>query len=148
MYFPTRRANHGYLKLFVVAQAFVTEVLCKLFAVFNRFHIAIKFNADAIPHRNAVFHIKEKHRHTNCLISLMRGDYFKGLAETPQPWHEQHLSNVSPCGPIRRDSIRSNRSMEPVRLPGVSLEPALALKQRTKRCGDLPMPIAFVARWK
>jgi hypothetical protein len=84
MYFPTRRANHGYLKLFVVAQAFVTEVPCKLFAVFNRFDVGIKLNADAIPHRNAVFHIKEKHRHTNCLISLMRGDDLKGLAETPR----------------------------------------------------------------
>jgi hypothetical protein len=84
MYFPTRSANHGYLKLLVVAQAFVTEVFCKLFAVLNRFQIRIKLNADAIPHRDAVFHIEEKLRHTNCLIPSMRGDYLKVLAETPR----------------------------------------------------------------
>jgi hypothetical protein len=84
MYFPARRANHGYLKLFVVAQAFVTEVLCKLFAVLNRLQIGIKLNADAIPHRDPVFHIEEKLRHANCLIPSMRGDYLKVLAETPR----------------------------------------------------------------
>jgi hypothetical protein len=84
MYFPTGSANHRYLKLFVVSQAAVAEMLRKLLAVFNRFQIGIKLNPDAISHRDAIFHIKEKNRHTNCLISLLRGDYLKRLAETPR----------------------------------------------------------------
>jgi hypothetical protein len=64
MYFPTRSANHGYLKLFVVTQAFVAEVLCKLFAVNDRFSASLELNTDTIPHWNAVFHVKEKNCHT------------------------------------------------------------------------------------
>jgi hypothetical protein len=60
MYFPTRRTNHDYLQFLVVAQALVAGMLCKFFAVFNRFQIGIEVNTDAISHRNAVFHIKEK----------------------------------------------------------------------------------------
>jgi hypothetical protein len=83
MYFPTRRANHGYLQLLVIAQTFVAEMLCELFAVNDRFGVSLELNTDAIPHRNAVLHVKEKNRH-EIDPSLMRGDYLKGLAETPR----------------------------------------------------------------
>jgi hypothetical protein len=74
----------------IVAQAFVTEVLCKFSAMCNRLGIRFEFNSDSISQWNAVFHIEEKHLH--CITSV---------------------------APIRRVSIRSEvkRAMTPRRLP-------------------------------
>jgi hypothetical protein len=83
MYFPTRRVDHGYFQVLIVAETTVAEVLRERSAMRNRFGIGHEFNADTIPHRNAIFHIKEKHRHTDCLISSMRADHLERLAETP-----------------------------------------------------------------
>jgi hypothetical protein len=63
MNFASRCVDHGYLQLFIVAQAFVAKMLCKLFAMFDRFGIRLEFDADTIPHRDAVFHIKEECLH-------------------------------------------------------------------------------------
>jgi hypothetical protein len=58
--FSPERINYSYFKVFVVAQTAVAYMLCKLFAMDDRFGIALELNADPVPHRNAVFHIKEK----------------------------------------------------------------------------------------
>ena len=58
-----KRIDHRYLKILIVAQAFVAPVLGKLFAVKDRLSIGVELNADLIPHGNAVLHIEEK----NCM---------------------------------------------------------------------------------
>jgi hypothetical protein len=58
-----KRVDHGYLQFLVVSQAAIAHVLCKLFAVLNRLSVARELNADAVPHRNAVFHIEEELLH-------------------------------------------------------------------------------------
>jgi hypothetical protein len=67
MNLPSKRVNHGYLKVFIIAEATVAPVLGKLFAVNDRLSVGAELNANLIPHRNAVFHIKEK---------LLHGDHF------------------------------------------------------------------------
>jgi hypothetical protein len=57
------RVDDGYLQFLVVSQAAVADVLRKLFAVLDRFGVARELNADAVPHRDAVFHIEEKLLH-------------------------------------------------------------------------------------
>jgi hypothetical protein len=63
MNFSPERVHHGDFKVLIVAEAAIANMLCKLFAMDDRFGIALKLNADPIPHRNAVFHIKEKCLH-------------------------------------------------------------------------------------
>jgi hypothetical protein len=91
MYFSTGSANHRYLKLFVVAQAVVAKMLRELFAVFDRFQIGIKLNTDAIPHRNAIFHIKEEQRHIKLSYIIDARRLFESTCRDPAPWHEQQL---------------------------------------------------------
>jgi hypothetical protein len=57
---PSKRVDHAYLKVLIVGEATVAPVLGKLFAVDDRLSVGAELNADAISHRNAVFHIKEK----------------------------------------------------------------------------------------
>jgi hypothetical protein len=57
------RVDHGNLQFLVVSQTTVAHVLCKFLAVPNRFGVARELNADAVPHRDAVFHIEEKFLH-------------------------------------------------------------------------------------
>jgi hypothetical protein len=60
---PSKRVDHAYLKVLIVGEATVAPVLGKLFAVDDRLSVGAELNADAISHRNAVFHIKEKSLH-------------------------------------------------------------------------------------
>jgi hypothetical protein len=64
---PSKRVNHGYLKVLVVAEATLAPVLDKLFAVKDCLGVGVKLNANLVPHRNAIFHIEEK---------LLHGDHF------------------------------------------------------------------------
>jgi hypothetical protein len=61
--FASRRVDHGYLEVLIVAKAVVAEVLRKHPAVRDRFNVAAEFYSDPVPHRNAVFHIEEECLH-------------------------------------------------------------------------------------
>jgi hypothetical protein len=63
MNFTPQRVDHGYLKVLIVAQAVVAPMPGKLFGMDNSFRIRLEFNADPVPHWNAVFHIEEKLLH-------------------------------------------------------------------------------------
>jgi hypothetical protein len=63
MNLAAERVDHGYLQFLVVPQAAIADMLCKLFAVFDCLGVALEFKAEAISHRNAVFHVKEKRLH-------------------------------------------------------------------------------------
>jgi hypothetical protein len=86
MDFPSSRVDHGYLKVMIVAQAVVAEMLRKLFAVRDRLKIALKVDPDPISKRDAIFHIEKEllHRRTSNLFSYRRSgtrrDYRKRLA--------------------------------------------------------------------
>jgi hypothetical protein len=82
MYFAAQRIDHRYLKVLIVAETAVAEMLGERSAMRNRFGIGHEFNAYAISQRNAIFHVEEKHRHMVCPKSMC-GDLFDGLAETP-----------------------------------------------------------------
>ena len=60
MNFPSQRIDHGYLKVLVVAETFVAEVLGEHPAVFDRFNVGVELNSNPVPQRNAIFHIEEK----------------------------------------------------------------------------------------
>jgi hypothetical protein len=55
---PPKRVDHGYLKVLIVAEALVSEVLGNFFAMPDRF--CIEFDSNCIPMRDAIFHIEEK----------------------------------------------------------------------------------------
>jgi hypothetical protein len=63
MDFPSSRVDDGYLKVLIVAQAFVTEMLRKLFAVRDSFKIAVEVDPDPISKRDAIYHIKKERLH-------------------------------------------------------------------------------------
>jgi hypothetical protein len=46
--FPSERVDNGYLKVSIVAQAVVTEMLRKLFAVHDGLKIAVEVDPDPI----------------------------------------------------------------------------------------------------
>jgi hypothetical protein len=48
MDFPSKRVDNGYLKVLIVAQAVVAEMLRKLFAVHDSLKIAIEVDPDPI----------------------------------------------------------------------------------------------------
>jgi hypothetical protein len=55
------------LKVFIVAQAVVAEVLSKLFTVLNGLEVAIEVNPDFVSHWDAILHIEKECLH--CLTS-------------------------------------------------------------------------------
>jgi hypothetical protein len=67
-----KRIYHGYLEVLIVAQAFVTEVLRKFFAMRNRIGICVELNPDSISVRDAVFHIEEIRLHRTSSSSVSR----------------------------------------------------------------------------
>jgi hypothetical protein len=58
-----KRIYHRYLKILVVAEALVTEVLGNFFAMPDRFRICLELDPNGISMRDAVFHIEEKLLH-------------------------------------------------------------------------------------
>jgi hypothetical protein len=76
------RIHHGYLEVLIVAQAFVTEVLCDFLAMRDRIGICVELNPNSVSVRDAVFHIEEIHLHRNFLLkrqSSTRGGNLKHL---------------------------------------------------------------------
>jgi hypothetical protein len=67
MDFPAERVDNGYLKILIVAQAVVAEMLRKLFAVRDSFKISAEVDPDPVSERDAIFHIKKELLH--CLTS-------------------------------------------------------------------------------
>jgi hypothetical protein len=63
MNLAAERVHNGYFEVFIVSQAAVADVLCKLLAVQDRFGVALELDANQVPHRNAVFHIEEECLH-------------------------------------------------------------------------------------
>jgi hypothetical protein len=90
MDFPPGRVDNGYLKVLIVPQAVVAEMLCKLSAVRDGFKIAFEVDPDPIPKRDAIFHIEKEllHCRTSNRFSYGRSskrrDYRKRLAESPR----------------------------------------------------------------
>jgi hypothetical protein len=60
-------------------------MLCKLFAMIDRFGVGFEVDSDPVPERNSIFHIKKEFFHLPHLKLLQRwnsstrGDYRKGL---------------------------------------------------------------------
>jgi hypothetical protein len=63
MNLATGCVDDGYLKVLIVAQAIVAEVLCKLFAMIDGFGVGSEIDSDPVPERNAVFHIEKEFLH-------------------------------------------------------------------------------------
>jgi hypothetical protein len=63
MDFPAERVDNGYLKILIVAQAVVAEMLRKLFAVGDSLKIAAEVDPDPVSKRDAIFHIKKELLH-------------------------------------------------------------------------------------
>jgi hypothetical protein len=87
MDFPSSRVDDGYLKVLIVAQAVVAEMLRKLFAVRDSLKITVEIDPDPISKRDAILHIEKEllHCRTSNRFSYRRSrtrrDYRKGLAE-------------------------------------------------------------------
>jgi hypothetical protein len=90
MDFPSGCVDNGYLKVLVVTQAVVAEMLRKLSGVRDGFKIAFEVDPDPISKRDAIFHIKKELLHCRTSnrfsygISSKRRDYRKRLAESPR----------------------------------------------------------------
>jgi hypothetical protein len=107
------RVDDGYLKVLIVAQAVVAEVLSELFAVLDGFQITFEVDPDPVSHRDAILHVEKEllHRHTSNRIKnryCKRGGERKRLAGIPHlglndggafqrtqvaaqaPWHQGH----------------------------------------------------------
>jgi hypothetical protein len=63
MDFPSGRVNNGYLKVLIVAQAVVAEMLRKPSAVRDGLKIAFEVDPDPISKRDAIFHIEKELLH-------------------------------------------------------------------------------------
>jgi hypothetical protein len=61
--------DNQYFKVLIVPKAFIAEVLRDLVAMFDCFSIRVELKADAVSHRDAVFHIEKKLLHGQSAIS-------------------------------------------------------------------------------
>jgi hypothetical protein len=73
--------DNQYFKVLIVPQAVIAEVLRDLFAMFDRFSIRIELKADAVSHRDAVFHIEKKLSHGQSSIKQSRNSVLYGAAD-------------------------------------------------------------------
>jgi hypothetical protein len=72
MNFASQRVDDGYLKVLIVAEAFVAKVLRKHPGVLDRFNVGVELNSNPVSHRNAIFHIEEKCLHSHHLARVCR----------------------------------------------------------------------------
>jgi hypothetical protein len=72
MNFASQRINDGYLKVLVVAEALIAEVLGKRSAVLDRFNVAVELNTNSVSQRNTIFHVEEKCLHCHDLAWCYR----------------------------------------------------------------------------
>jgi hypothetical protein len=68
MNLTSKRVDDRYLKVFIVAQAVVAEVLSKLFAVLDGLQIAFEVDPDPVSHRDAILHVEKELLH--CLPQI------------------------------------------------------------------------------
>jgi hypothetical protein len=59
-----KRVHDGNLKILIVPQTAVAEVLRKLFAVLDSFRVSFQVDSDPVSERNAIDHIEEKFLHS------------------------------------------------------------------------------------
>jgi hypothetical protein len=89
MNLTSERVDDGYLKVFVVAQAIVAEMLSNLLAVLNGLQVAFQVDPDPVSHRDTIFHIEKELLHAVPLIvskiENLRRDHRQGRAEIPWP---------------------------------------------------------------
>jgi hypothetical protein len=81
MNFATGRVDDGYFKVLVIAQALVEKMLCKLFAMMDRFGVGLKVDSDPVPERDAVFHIEKEFLHLPHLKLLLQSSTRDDLSE-------------------------------------------------------------------
>jgi hypothetical protein len=79
MNLPPVFVDNQYLKVLVVPQAVVAEVLRDLFAVTDRFSIRVELNPDAVSHRNAIFHVEKEFSHRQCPVSRILANLVRPL---------------------------------------------------------------------
>jgi hypothetical protein len=68
MNLTSERVDDRYLKILIVAQAAVAEVLSKLFAVLDGLEVAVEFEPDPVSHRDAILHVEKELLH--CLPQI------------------------------------------------------------------------------
>jgi hypothetical protein len=90
MNLPPVFVDNRYLKVLVVPQAIVAEVLRDLFAVTDRFSIGVELNADAVSRRDAIFHVEKEFSHGQLSISLISANLARPLRN-----HASALNRVS-----------------------------------------------------
>jgi hypothetical protein len=56
----SERVDYGYLEVLIIGKAIAIKVLCEDPAMRNRFGIGVELQPNAIPHGDAVFHVKEE----------------------------------------------------------------------------------------
>jgi hypothetical protein len=83
----SQRIDDGYLKVFIVAQAVVAEVLSKLFAVLDGLQVAFEVNPDPVSHRDAILHVEKELLH--CLAS----NRFNNRKSSTRGDHEENGSS-------------------------------------------------------
>ena len=71
MDFATRRIDHGYFKVLIVAQTTVAEVSCEDAAMCNRVRFGLEADSDSVSKGNAVFHIEKEFLHR--ILPLIQG---------------------------------------------------------------------------
>jgi hypothetical protein len=73
MNLTSKLVDDAYLKVFVVAQAVVAEVLSKLFAVLDGFQVAFEVDPDPVSRRDTIFHIEKELLHAVPQIASLEG---------------------------------------------------------------------------
>jgi hypothetical protein len=75
------RVDDGYLKVLIVAQTVVAEVLSELFAVLDGLQVAFEVGPDLVSHRDAILHVEKEllHRATPQIASAVAAQ---------APWHQ------------------------------------------------------------
>jgi hypothetical protein len=62
------RVDDSYLKVLIVTQAVVAEMLSKLLAVFDGLEVAFQVDPDPVSHRDTILHIEKELLHAVPLI--------------------------------------------------------------------------------
>ncbi len=92
MNLTSERVDDRYLKVFIVAQAVVAEVLSKLFAVLDGLQVTCEFDPDPVSHRDTVFHIEKELLHVAVQLPLPKRAM----------WLQFAGSGFVPIGTLRR----------------------------------------------
>jgi hypothetical protein len=113
MNLTSQGVDDGYLKVLIVAETLVAEVLGNFFAMPNRFCLCLEFDPNCISMRDAIFHIEEKllHAITSDDTNPVCQDSFQSEPATNSYFLTAHVA-------ISR--TRRHVAKEPKRRPGPS----------------------------